>query len=173
VADVAEPHTGLTNLSSKVAVVTGGGRGLGRGISIALASRGARVIVASRGQEALDRSVADIKDRALSATYRVDMADREQVEAMFSELESQFGRIDILVNNAQLWGSPGSRDLDPPVTPIEAESEEVLPTSGSCLAPPWHCARRHYGHERVDDSDPRRNRFTWGASRSLVLPAGR
>jgi NAD(P)-dependent dehydrogenase (short-subunit alcohol dehydrogenase family) len=147
VADVAEPHTGLTSLSSKVAVVTGGGRGLGRGISIALASRGAHVIVASRGQEALDRSVADINDRGLSATgYRVDMSDREHVEAMFSELESQIGGIDILVNNAQSWGSPGSRDLDPPVTPLEAESEEVWDwtyQSGlkSTLYAMWSCHR--------------------------------
>lgn len=89
------------SLEGKVAIVTGGSRGIGRSIAVALAEAGANVCVAARKPEALEETVA-----AINATGRKGIAiptnvrDLAALQALVDETKGQLGRIDILVNNA-------------------------------------------------------------------------
>jgi 3-oxoacyl-[acyl-carrier protein] reductase len=89
-------------LNGRVAVVTGGSRGIGRGIADLLAERGAAVAVAYREQDApaLD-FVTTVRDRGGRAWRgRCDVADEAQVKSFFEAVTSELGPVDILVNNA-------------------------------------------------------------------------
>ena len=88
-------------LKDKVAIITGGGRGIGRAIAIAYAAAGARVVIASRSPDQLDAVAAEIAARNGEAlTIPTDMRVRTAVENLIQETVDRFGRIDILVNNA-------------------------------------------------------------------------
>jgi NAD(P)-dependent dehydrogenase (short-subunit alcohol dehydrogenase family) len=84
--------------TAPVAVVTGGGSGLGRQIAHALAAAGFRVTVTGRSEEKL-RATADSAPEEIQ-TARLDVADGAAVTAFFRDLEATTGRIDVLVNNA-------------------------------------------------------------------------
>src|SRR5258706_8963459 len=91
----------MARLIGKTAVVTGGGRGLGSSISTALAAEGAHVLVVDRNREAADDIVAQIKASGGSAAAEtLDISDREAVLAFGSCMLEQYGKIDVLVNNA-------------------------------------------------------------------------
>ena len=88
-------------LSGRVAIVTGGAGGIGSRIAKEFASQGARVVVASRGQEKLDKIVAEIKSVGGEALgVATDVTDPAQVDNMVSRTISEFGQVDIMVNNA-------------------------------------------------------------------------
>ena len=88
-------------LSDRVAIVTGGAGGIGSRIAKEFASQGARVVVASRGQEKLDKIVAEIKSVGGEALgVATDVTDPAQVDNMVSRTISEFGQVDIMVNNA-------------------------------------------------------------------------
>jgi len=89
------------DLSGKVAIVTGGSRGIGRAIALGLASHGADVVVASRKQADLDIVAAEI--RALgrkAAAIATHMRNKEDIDRLVEQTLEQFGKIDTLVNNA-------------------------------------------------------------------------
>jgi len=90
------------NLNNKVALVTGGSRGIGRAICLALAEAGARVVINYRASkdeaENLRGEIEAAGGEAVSC--QADVADEKQVEALFKFVEQEFGRLDILVNNA-------------------------------------------------------------------------
>ena len=89
-------------LEGKTAIVTGGGQGLGRGIAIVLAERGAAVVIAGRTPSTLDGVVAEIRAAGGRVTSVVaDVSDRGEVQAIVQAALETFGGIDILVNNAQ------------------------------------------------------------------------
>lgn len=89
------------NLDGKIALVTGGSRGIGESCAKLLAAYGAHVIVTSRKQEELNRVAGEIIAAGGKATARVMHAGNiEQMEATFEWLKAEFGRIDILFNNA-------------------------------------------------------------------------
>ena len=91
----------LFSLTDQVAIVTGGSRGLGRGIALALAAAGAHVVPVSRTQEevaAVAQEIRDLDRRTLVTT--VDVTDPEEVDRMVVQVMEAFGRIDILVNSA-------------------------------------------------------------------------
>ena len=93
----------MFSLQDRVALVTGASQGIGRAASLALASSGARVIAAARNREKLDALVQEIAaagGQALAVT--MDVADAEQIKAGFKQGVEQFGRLDILVNNAAI-----------------------------------------------------------------------
>lgn len=88
-------------LKGKVALVTGGGTGIGKAIALGLARAGADVAVASRSRDHLEPAAAEI--RALgrrAAVIEVDVRDSVRVEAMVARCEADLGPLDILVNNA-------------------------------------------------------------------------
>ena len=90
-------------LEDKVAVVTGGGRGIGRAIALALAGEGADVVVTARTTSEIDEVAAEI--RALGRTgiaLSVDLSQREAIQPCVQEVFSHFPTVDILVNNAAL-----------------------------------------------------------------------
>ena len=91
----------LFSLKGRVALVTGGGRGIGRGIAEGLAAEGARIVCASRTRWQLDESVAAIVEAGgEAAAIELDMADLGSVEKAAAAGIAEFGQIDILVNNA-------------------------------------------------------------------------
>ncbi len=99
----------MFNLKGKVALVTGGGRGIGKHMATGLAEAGADVVLASRNLNNLEEAAAE-----LSATYGIraipiacDVSKEEKIAALVDDTLAKMGRIDILVNNAGVtWGAP-------------------------------------------------------------------
>jgi NAD(P)-dependent dehydrogenase (short-subunit alcohol dehydrogenase family) len=89
---VTEPE----DLEGRVALVTGGGRGIGRNVALALAGAGMKVAVSARSRDEIESVAAEIGGIAIPC----DVSDRAQVEAMVAETEERLGPIDLLVANA-------------------------------------------------------------------------
>ncbi len=99
------------DLTGKVALVTGGSRGLGRVMCLAFAERGADVVIASRKREnceSLAREIEGLGRRALAVG--VNVGDWRQIEALAEDAYATFGKVDVLVNNAGM--SPLYPSLD-------------------------------------------------------------
>ncbi len=89
------------DLSGKVAIVTGGGRGIGRAIALELARAGASVVVASRTESELEAVAKEIRSAGGTALAMVTgLTVTEQIENLVEVTVREFGRVDILVNNA-------------------------------------------------------------------------
>jgi 3-oxoacyl-[acyl-carrier protein] reductase len=88
----------------RVAVVTGGGRGIGRAVALRLAREGANVAISYRSNDGAARSAAgEVRAAGVRCeTFKGDVASPEDVEALFQGVNDAFGRVDILVNNAGL-----------------------------------------------------------------------
>ncbi len=88
-------------MTNRVAFVTGGSRGIGRAIALALGKAGARVVVASNEPENNEKVAAEIREAGgEAATVFINLMSQDSVKEAFGEILKQFGRIDILVNNA-------------------------------------------------------------------------
>ena len=88
-------------LNQQVAIITGGGTGLGRAMALEYSRLGARLVLASRSREHLEPTVAEIqKDGGEAIAVPTDVRDPAQVDRMIQETKKKFGGIDILVNNA-------------------------------------------------------------------------
>ena len=95
-------------LENKVAIVTGGGRGIGRGITKRFAQEGATVVIAQRGRERAEQTVQEVLDAGGIALFiKTDISQRDQVKRLIKETVERFGKIDILVNNAGITGENG------------------------------------------------------------------
>jgi len=110
-------------LNDRVAVVTGGARGIGLAIVERYLAEGARVVVADIDTTAIDEAVAQLRQSADDAVERVmgsrlDVADRASVDAMVKEVTQRFGGIDILVNNAAVF------DMTPVLEVTEASYDK-------------------------------------------------
>jgi len=122
------------NLVGKVAIVTGGGRGIGRVIAQRLGAAGAAVAVAARSQADLQTTVDSITERNGQAIkISLDVADAARVDQMMQQVEGQLGRIDILVNNAGAFG---------PIGPLwEADPQDWWQTMEVNVRGTFLCAR--------------------------------
>lgn len=88
-------------VKDKIAIVTGGGTGIGKAISLALADEGATVVMAARNLSRLEQAAKDIQSRGGKArAMQADISDHEQVKRMMAETVKDFGQVDVLVNNA-------------------------------------------------------------------------
>jgi 3-oxoacyl-[acyl-carrier protein] reductase len=94
-------------LKDRIALVTGGGSGLGRAISLLFAEEGAHVIVNELRLETAEQTVASMKGPAGGRAIQADVSDSAQVKAMFAMIEREVGGLDILVNNAGIAFGPG------------------------------------------------------------------
>ncbi|MFJ4564743.1 SDR family oxidoreductase [Streptomyces caelestis] len=93
----------MNHLEGKVVVITGASSGIGAVSAKALAARGATIVAAARGQEALDQLVTDIEKAGGTAVARLtDVADAADMQALADFTVDTYGRIDVLVNNAGL-----------------------------------------------------------------------
>jgi len=102
-------------LAEKVAVITGGGRGIGRAIALKFAREGAAAVVAARTISEIEGVAQEIRQAGGRAVaVQADVADEKDCDHLMTGARSQFGKVDILVNNAGEYG---------PVKPVE----EILP----------------------------------------------
>ncbi len=120
-------------LDGRVAVVTGGSKGLGRAMAQALAEAGAAVVLTSRHLAEAERAAEEIRTTGARAlALEADVRQVDSVEEMARRVRAEYGRIDILVNNAGINLRGPALDL------TLAEWEEVLATN---LTGPWLCSR--------------------------------
>jgi len=117
------------DLHGKTAIVTGGSRGIGKGISLALAEAGADIVVAARSREAVEQAADEIHGlgrRSLPVPTDVTRAD--QIDIMVEKSMKEFGKIDILVNNA-------GRSAPKPLVPLGYKTiySELVPGFDSVL----------------------------------------
>ncbi len=92
-------------LKDRVAIVTGGGKGIGKAIALAFASEGAKVVVAARDLSKLEETVKEIKTKGGRAkAIQTDVTVERQVQQMAAETIKEYGQIDILVNNSGIGG---------------------------------------------------------------------
>ncbi len=102
----------MGNLNNKIAVITGGSTGIGLATAQRFIEDGAQVVITGRNQEALELAVAELGDRATG--IRGDVANLDDLDRLFAQVQKQFGRIDVLFANAGIA----------PFVPIEAVTEE-------------------------------------------------
>jgi 7-alpha-hydroxysteroid dehydrogenase len=94
----------LFKLTDRVAVVTGAGRGIGRGIALAFAEAGADVVCAARTREQIEETAGLVRERGRRAlAVECDVNRSEQLESLVAAALAEFGRLDALVNNAGGW----------------------------------------------------------------------
>jgi NAD(P)-dependent dehydrogenase (short-subunit alcohol dehydrogenase family) len=123
------------NLTGKVALVTGGSRGLGRAICLGFAAAGADVVIASRKQESCDAVAAEIRALGREALpFATHMGDLGAIDRLIEGALESFGHIDILVNNAGI--SPTLSDLSSASPDLFQKMFDVN-TRG-----PWYLASR-------------------------------
>lgn len=126
-------------LADRVAIVTGGGRGLGRAIALALAEAGAHVTLAARTLEQIEQVAVEIKElgqRALAVS--TDVSETADVKRLFDRTHNELGRIDILVNNSGILRAASLLDTEP------EEWDRVIATNlrGTFLC--MRAAARHF-----------------------------
>lgn len=97
------------SLEGKVALVTGGSKGIGRAIALAFAEHGADVAIAARGEEALERTAKELAERGNRAlAVQADVGNAVDLERLAERVQSELGGVDVLVNNAAT-GDAGGR----------------------------------------------------------------
>ena len=103
----------MQNLKGKTALVTGGGRGLGKAVALALAAEGVNVAITGRNENNLKSVVAEIESKGVKSSYSVfDVTDKKQVFASLEILQNDFGKFDILINNAGIAAFGGILEMD-------------------------------------------------------------
>jgi NAD(P)-dependent dehydrogenase (short-subunit alcohol dehydrogenase family) len=101
----------MSFLEGKIAVVTGGNRGIGRGIAEALHGEGATVVLTARKAEDAERAAREVGPRA--SGFACDVRVQSSVEKLFAEVASRFGGCDVLVNNAGIGAFAPLAEMNP------------------------------------------------------------
>jgi NAD(P)-dependent dehydrogenase (short-subunit alcohol dehydrogenase family) len=153
------------SLDGKVAIITGGARGIGRAYALGFAREGARVAIADL-DEAKD-TVADVENEggeAMSVT--VDVSDMASTENMAGEVAARFGGIDILVNNAGYYSQIQMVSFDQ--LSVEEWDKAFAVNARGC----WLCARAVFPHMKRAGSGKIINISSMTAFKTYVLPEG-
>jgi NAD(P)-dependent dehydrogenase (short-subunit alcohol dehydrogenase family) len=120
--------TDLFDLSGRVAVVTGGGTGLGKGMAVGLSRAGALVVLASRRQDVVDRAAEEIRGLGGKAVgMALDVTRLKELPAFFEAVVKRFGGLHILVNNA------GTNRRAPALEYTEEDWDAVVDLNLKCL----------------------------------------
>jgi NAD(P)-dependent dehydrogenase (short-subunit alcohol dehydrogenase family) len=146
---------------TSVAVVTGGGSGLGRGIARALLGTGWQVAVSGRREGALEETIAPGSWPAGAAlAVPADVTEPDQVASLFAAVRQRWGRLDLLVNNAGVFGPGGSVD-----TLALADWQQIVATN---LTGPFLCAQ--HAVQMMKAQDPPGGRIINNGSISAHSP---
>ncbi|MEP7137081.1 MAG: SDR family oxidoreductase [Chloroflexota bacterium] len=131
-------------LQNKVAVITGGSRGLGYAIAEAYARAGAKVVIASRTQPAVDKAVKKLQENGAQAEgLACDVSDLQQVEALAEFAVRKFGQLDIWVNNAGLSAPYGPTAHIPSAEFLNVIDTNITGTyNGSVVAMRYFAAQK-------------------------------
>ncbi|SJN40298.1 3-ketoacyl-ACP reductase [Sphingobacterium sp. JB170] len=106
----------MENITGKYALVTGGGRGLGKATALALAAEGVNVAITGRNVENLKRTVEEIKEFGVKSAYSVfDIGNFQEVSPAIEKLKTSLGEIDILINNAGIASFGSVEEMDPAI----------------------------------------------------------
>lgn len=129
-------------LDGKTAIVTGGNRGIGRGISDAMAEAGANVVIANRDEDAGNEAAAEIADETGAKTLAVatDVTDPEDAKNLVAETVDEFGTVDVLVNNAGITINTPAEEMP------EEEWDKVMNVNLDGL---FHCTK-FAGQEMIE-----------------------
>lgn len=121
--------------SNRVAIITGGGRGIGKGIARVFTQRGIDVVIAGRNFEKLQKTAADLKSsEAEIYPVQTDVAVQAEVEHLFDSTLKKFGKVDILINNA------GIAEPIAPITDIDMKLlDDIININFKGV---FYCARR-------------------------------
>ena len=120
-------------LEDKVAIVTGGSRGIGLDIAKTLLGQGAKVVICGRKQEGLDSAVAQLEAHENLLAVAAHVGKEADVDRLFDETMARFGQVDVLVNNVGMNLIAGVVDADPSVFSKTIESN---------LTGTWLCSRK-------------------------------
>ena len=141
----------MGRLDGKVAVITGAASGMGRGTAIRFAGEGAAVVIADLNVEGGEAAVRDCKENGGRAVFqKTDVSAEADVKAAVARAVKEFGRLDIMYNNAGLGGAVG---------PIERDHGRELgqePGDFAALGFPWNevrDSRDAQGWRRIDNLD--------------------
>lgn len=148
----------MTSPQPRTAVITGGGRGIGKAAALALSADGWNVVVAGRTVETLQATTAELAGDGLAVA--TDVSDPAQVDRLFDQTIAAFGRVDLLFNNAGIAAPPVPIDE----LSIEAWQQLIaINVTGSFL-----CARAAFAQMR--DQDPQGGRIINNGSISATTP---
>ena len=115
----------MGQLEGKVAIVTGSSRGIGKGIATVYAREGAKVIVASRTPSRVDEVAEEIRaEGGIAVGVPCDVGKKDQIFSMVEKTVEEFGTVDILVNNAQGFGTEANPRTSTIPTPIEETDDD-------------------------------------------------
>ncbi len=143
---------------TKIALVTGGGSGIGRACALTLGAHGYHVVVTGRRIEALDETVQMIGSNA--SAIAADVTDAEAVDAMYAKIEADHGRLDVLFNNA------GNNVAAAPIGDVPVE--DFLKVINVNLVGAFICARGAFNLMRRQD--PQGGRIINNGSISAYVP---
>jgi NAD(P)-dependent dehydrogenase (short-subunit alcohol dehydrogenase family) len=99
--------------AGKVAIVTGAGQGIGRGVALRLAQEGAHVVIAEYNADNARAAAEEISAFTPARAYPIDIGDTAQIDQMVRDVTDEYGKIDILVNNAGVLETMALFDLTP------------------------------------------------------------
>ena len=123
----------MPKLKGLVAVVTGASRGIGKAIAKLFGEEGCRLAICARNERELDATASELRGRGVDVlALSVDITDERAVDGLFSSTMRQFGRVDVLVNNAGAFDSGRIDELT-----LEAWSNVI----GTCLTGAFLCTR--------------------------------
>jgi NAD(P)-dependent dehydrogenase (short-subunit alcohol dehydrogenase family) len=130
----------MGRLEGKVAIITGAGQGVGKGIALAFAKEGAKVVVAEINPETAQATTGEIHELGQKAlAVSCDVGNESQVKDMVDKAVAEFGPIDILVNNAQSWTGRSAYHLGSPIEDFPEDWWDLAFQSG--VKGTWYCCK--------------------------------
>jgi NAD(P)-dependent dehydrogenase (short-subunit alcohol dehydrogenase family) len=123
------------SLEGRVAIITGGGTGIGFGIARVLAEKGVALVLAQRRKEPLEEAANRLSTLTSVLTLQINIASASEAEKMVEKAIAAYGRLDLLVNNASITGPPALRPI------LDSDSDHVDQVVDVNLKGTFYCSR--------------------------------